>query len=277
MVSRSTSRVTRSRLLMPTSVQPARQARRVSSRSWTSTRGSRPQSRASRSSSCRRSSLRMRDDEQDRGRAGVGRLPDLPAVDDEVLAQHRQVDRGRHGAQVVERAAEARGLGEHRDGVGAGRRVGARLGDRVELRGDVALARRASLDLGDHGELRAGRPGGPARPGQRVAQPAGLAGRRRTLETARDARRGDAPARAGDHLGEEPAGGGLLVGGRRAGAGEQGTAPVLTRSPGRAGGWSRRGRPAWRGRRRRRRPPARSPRPRRCCRRPRRCRAPRRR
>ena len=31
------------------------------------------------------------------------------AVDDEVLAQQREVDRGGHGAQVVERAAEAVG------------------------------------------------------------------------------------------------------------------------------------------------------------------------
>ena len=84
--------------------------------------------------------------------ARVGRLPHLVRVDDEVLAQHGDADRRRHGAQVVHGSAEAGGLGEHRDGVGAGPLVGEGLCDSVQVGGDVALARRTALHLGDERE-----------------------------------------------------------------------------------------------------------------------------
>ena len=64
-----------------------------------------------------------RDDEQDGVRAVGARLPHLVAGDHEVLAQHRDVDRGAHGVEVVEAAAEAALLGEHADHAGAAGRV----------------------------------------------------------------------------------------------------------------------------------------------------------
>ena len=129
------------------------------------------------------------------------------AIDDEILAQHRQVDRRGDGAQILERAAEARGLGEHRDRVGAGLFVGARLRHRVQMGGDLALARRAPLDLGDEGEG-SQRPAGAAarrRRGERLDEAAAGAAGRGAGERRLPARLGGAPAGAGDHLGEEVA------------------------------------------------------------------------
>ena len=59
--------------------------------------------------------VERRDDEQDEvGAVGPG-LPHLVAGDDEVLAQHRDVDGGPDGVEVVEAAAEPALLGEHGD------------------------------------------------------------------------------------------------------------------------------------------------------------------
>ena len=65
------------------------------------------------------------DDQQDRVGARDGGLVDLVGVDDEVLAQDRQDGRAARRAQVVERAAEVRPLGEDRQGDGAAALVGA--------------------------------------------------------------------------------------------------------------------------------------------------------
>ena len=79
---------------------------------------------------------------------GAG-LPQLVAGDDEVLAQHRDVDRGAHGVQVGERPAEPALLGEHADdGGAAGLVVGGERGRVVDGR-ELALGRAAALDLGD--------------------------------------------------------------------------------------------------------------------------------
>ena len=70
----------------------ARAPRSSSSSSWTSTSTSRSSSRASRVQRARASlALERGDDQQDRVGAGDRRLVELVAVDDEVLAQDRQV------------------------------------------------------------------------------------------------------------------------------------------------------------------------------------------
>jgi hypothetical protein len=62
-------------------------------------------------------------DEEHRAGAQNPCLPDLVALDDEVLAQHRQAD-ARGGFQVGVRAVEAGGLGEHRERGRAGVVIG---------------------------------------------------------------------------------------------------------------------------------------------------------
>ena len=101
----------------------------------------------------------------------------LVAGDDEVLAQHRDVDRGADRAEVVEAAAEAALLGEHADrgGPAGGVRRGEHGG--VGDVGEVALAGAASLDLGDHARAR-GRAGAASGREAGRRQPVQLAGRR---------------------------------------------------------------------------------------------------
>jgi hypothetical protein len=90
-----------------------------------------------------------RDDEQHEISAGRAGLDDLVLGGDEVLAQHRDVDPGAHGPQVVERAVEPGALGEHADhrravlGVDGGERR--RVGDL----GERAARRAGTLHLGD--------------------------------------------------------------------------------------------------------------------------------
>jgi hypothetical protein len=91
-----------------------------------------------------------RHDEQDDVRAPGARLPHLVAGDHEVLAQHRDVDRGAHGGQVLEAAAEAALLGEDADHAGATGRVVRREPGRVGDHRERTLARAGALDLGDH-------------------------------------------------------------------------------------------------------------------------------
>ena len=67
------------------------------------------------------------DDQQHRVGAVDRRLVELVGVDDEVLAQDRQVAGGPGGAQVLERAAEVGLVGEHRERRGAAALVGADL------------------------------------------------------------------------------------------------------------------------------------------------------
>ena len=126
---RSTLSVERSRLLIPMIPAPSPTATSSSAPSWTSTSASRPSSRASAWSSPSVASIQRRDDQQDGVGARRERLVDLVGVDDEVLAQDRQRRRLPGRAQVVERAAEARPVGEDRE-----RRCAAAL-----VRGDDVL------------------------------------------------------------------------------------------------------------------------------------------
>ena len=94
------------------------------------------------------------DDQQRQVGAGGAGLPQLVGGDDEVLAQHRDVDGGAHGDEVGEAAAEAALLGEHADRRGTtGCVVGGQRG-RVGDRGQRALAGAGPLDLGDHADTR---------------------------------------------------------------------------------------------------------------------------
>jgi len=70
-------------------------------------------------------------DEQHGIGAGRPGRAKLHRVDDEVLAQQRQLDRRPDGAQVLEAPAEKLGLGQHRDGRGATHRIATRQVDRV--------------------------------------------------------------------------------------------------------------------------------------------------
>ena len=94
------------------------------------------------------------DDQQGQVGAGGAGLDELVAGDDEVLAQHRYVDRGADRDQVGQAAGEAALLGQDADrggpagGVLAGQRRG--VGDL----GEMALAGAAALDLGDDRALR---------------------------------------------------------------------------------------------------------------------------
>ena len=100
--------------------------------------------------------------------AGGAEEVELPGIDDEVLGEDRDGDRGTDRAQVVDRAAEPVRLAQDRDRRGAAGGVRAGAGDDVVRRGDVAGGRRAALDLGD--EVEAGR-------GERADDRAGLRGR----------------------------------------------------------------------------------------------------
>ena len=77
------------------------------------------------------------DDQQHRVGAVDRRLVELVGVDDEVLAQDRQVAGGAGRAQVLERAAEVALVGEHRERRRAAALVGA------DLLGDVGGRRRS--------------------------------------------------------------------------------------------------------------------------------------
>jgi hypothetical protein len=76
----------------------------------------------------------------------------LIAGDDEVLAQHRHLDRRAHRREILERAAEPPALGEHADAPRAPARVLAREVGGVGDLGELTLRRRRALDLGDHGD-----------------------------------------------------------------------------------------------------------------------------
>ena len=79
-------------------------------------------------------------DEQHGVRAEPAGLPDAVAIDDEILAQHRQAD-ARGGHEVVVAATEPRRLGEDRERRGAGRRISpGELHDRRRSTGHRELA-----------------------------------------------------------------------------------------------------------------------------------------
>src|SRR4029453_18376716 len=82
---------------------------------------------------------------------------------DEVLAQHRNVDRVAHLFEILERAAESPSLGEHTDRGRSACLVRDRQGGGIGDVGESSAARTLALDLGDdfHGT---GGGGGASRP-----------------------------------------------------------------------------------------------------------------
>jgi hypothetical protein len=96
-------------------------------------------------------------DDEDGAGPGLARLQHLDRMHHEILPQARAgragwLEMSGHLAQVVERAAKEFCVGQHGEGVGAGRLVTPGLGERGGAGGDVAGGGRAALDLGDHGQ-----------------------------------------------------------------------------------------------------------------------------
>ena len=85
--------------------------------------------------------LERGDDQQHQVGAVRASLVHLVARDDEVLAQHRHLDRRTDRDQVIEAAAEPSALGEHRHAPSAAGRVLAGQFGRV---GDLGQRRRAT-------------------------------------------------------------------------------------------------------------------------------------
>ncbi len=108
-----------------------------------------------------------RGDQQDAVGTQRARLHDLVGIDGEILAQHRQRDRGARRLQVRIRPLEEIDVGQHRKAGRAALLVGSRQRGRIEIGPDQALAGRGLLDLGDHRVA----PGGDAR-GQRIGKAA---------------------------------------------------------------------------------------------------------
>ena len=123
-----------------------------------STSGSIPRSRAAAIKARSSSSSQARGDQQDRVGAGGPSVEHLVGVDQEVLAEQRDVDHVTDRREVLERPAEVGPLREHRDGGGAGGGVGACLGDRIGVGGDRTGRRRRALHLGDQGDAVGSRP-----------------------------------------------------------------------------------------------------------------------
>src|SRR6185312_2093825 len=92
------------------------------------------------------------DDQQDRVGPDGRRLVELIVVDDEVLAQDRQARRLARLAQILERPAEVRTLGQDRQRGGAGALVGTDDLRHGRALADRARRRRAALVLGDHAD-----------------------------------------------------------------------------------------------------------------------------
>ena len=107
------AKVLRSRLLMPISDVSRPSTRSISRGSCTS--ASTSMSRARASASLARLGVGERSkDEQDAVGPHRAALRDLPRIEDEVLAQHRQIDRGARGHQMSG-ALEMRRVGQHRE------------------------------------------------------------------------------------------------------------------------------------------------------------------
>ena len=153
----STSRVLRSRLLIPMISAPSSSATFSSRSSWTSTSALSPSS--PRLAVQRAQLLRRQrgDDQQDRvGPGGVG-LVHLVGVDDEVLAQQREgSSRGARWRRSSRRAAEAGPLGQDRERGGAAAFVGADHVLELQVLADRPGRRGAPLVLGDHRQARPG-------------------------------------------------------------------------------------------------------------------------
>ena len=152
-VERDVERLRRLRLLMPISGASTASARSSSCASWTSTSTSMPNSRARAASSARE--LRRR-----RAPPTISRIASAPSARDSATWYSSTMNSLRstgsaHAAracdQVVVRALEELGVGEHRQAGRAGALVGRGDRARVERLAQHALARARALDLGDHG------------------------------------------------------------------------------------------------------------------------------
>jgi hypothetical protein len=77
------------------------------------------------------------------------RFVDLVGIDDEVLAQHRQLHHIADGVDELELALKILFIGQNRQGVRPRRRVILGNLDRIEIRADHAGAGRGLLHLGD--------------------------------------------------------------------------------------------------------------------------------
>ena len=95
------------------------------------------------------------DQEHGVGTPGSG-FEELVAVDDEILADHRQATGGTRGGEVSEAAAEMGFVGEYRECRGSALLVGLHLAGEVGSRGDVTGTRGAALVLADQRHARAG-------------------------------------------------------------------------------------------------------------------------
>ena len=95
-------------------------------------------------------------EEQDHVGAGGAQDGELALVDDELLGEDRERDRGPDRAQVGDRAAEPVRLAQDGDGARAAGLVGSGQGDRIGVGGDGPGRRRAALDLGDEMQARRG-------------------------------------------------------------------------------------------------------------------------
>ena len=149
-VDRSTFSVFRLRALTPMTLAPASTARSTSSSSCASTSGVRPIDSARSISETRAGWSRAATISSARSAPCARASHSWYDGDDEVLAQHRDVDLGPDGLQVGERAAEAALLGQDGDHGRTARLVVGGQAGRVGDRGERALGRAGPLDLADH-------------------------------------------------------------------------------------------------------------------------------
>ena len=91
------------------------------------------------------------DDDQHRFGSSNGGFIDLMAVNREVLAQQRQRDRRCDAAEVVERAMEVLGLGQHGHGGGTPGFIEASERKRIGGALNGSCGRRVALELGNDG------------------------------------------------------------------------------------------------------------------------------
>ena len=91
-------------------------------------------------------------DQQDRVGSGPASLQQLPAIHHEVLSEHRDLHRGLHGLQILQRAAEVGLVGEAGDGGGPGSLVGRDHLLRGGSRADFSTGRGFALELRDDAE-----------------------------------------------------------------------------------------------------------------------------
>ena len=89
------------------------------------------------------------DDDQDCISPDRARLGDLPGIDHEILAQHRQCAGGAGGDQKVLVALKVGSIGQDREAGGSASRIGAGMVSGVKILADESLGRRCFLDFCD--------------------------------------------------------------------------------------------------------------------------------